>query len=114
MSYLTKSNIAYDLNISPHELTVEYNSCNVKYVFSSELYRTKFLEKFNDNREKINTSLSNRFDINIQCPMLADLKLYKTIEKRGFLIFKDGEKIECQSEVVLGGVITTTRKLEEL
>lgn len=113
MSYLTKSNIAYDLNKSPHELSVEYNSCTIKYVFSSELYRTKFLDKFNDNRGKINTSLSNRFDINIQCHMLADLKLYKTIEKRGFLIFKDGDKIECQNCITLDGQMLITRNSDE-
>lgn len=110
MSYLTRSNIAYDLNISPHTEEIEYEGFTIKYVFSSNLYRIKFLSKLGENRGMLNRSLSNRFGFNIDTPLISDLKLYTTIEKRGFLIFKDGVKIECRENITLGGLMLTTAK----
>ena len=100
---LTRSNIAYDFNISPHTMVVVYDGCEIKYVFSSDLYKRKFRESIKEHRDKINQSLTNRFGYEISFDMLADLKLYKTIEKRGFLIYKDGTKIECQNSITLDG-----------
>ena len=108
MRGLSRRNIAYDLNISPYESIVLYpeNTQTVKiiYVFSSELYKRNFEEKLKEHREKINQSLSNRFGYDIRCDKLADLKLYTTIEKRGFLILQDGNKFECLNSIVLDGV----------
>ena len=53
MSALTRSNIAYDLTISPHYATVVYEDQEVKYIFSSDLYKRKFLEKITENRMKV-------------------------------------------------------------
>lgn len=103
MSYLTRSKVAYDLNISPHSTEIEYGECKIKFIFSSDLYRRKFLEKLEDNRKSINESLSNRFGYVITVDMISDLKLYSSVEKRGFLIFKDGEKIECRNSITLDG-----------
>lgn len=103
MAGLTRSNVAYDLNISPHEMNVTYPDEVLTFVFSSDLYRQKFNEKLNDNRKKINDSLSNRFGFTIENNKLADLKLYTTIEKRGFLIYKGQDKIECQDSITLDG-----------
>ena len=104
MSQLTRANIAYNLNVSPFKISMQYDSFNMDYVFSSELYKRKFIERQKENREKINQSLSNRFGFAVDVPILADLKLYTTIEKRGFLIFKDGEKIECLEYLTLDGM----------
>ena len=110
MSYLTRSNIAYDLNISPHSATVDYDNGSIRFIFSSNLYKEKFLERLQDNREKINESLSNRFGMNVDVPILCDLKLYTTIEKRGFLIFKDGVKIEWLNDITLDGLRMITKR----
>lgn len=108
MRGLSRRNIAYDLNISPYESVVLYpeNTQTVKviYVFSSELYKRNFESKLQEHREKINQSLSNRFGFNIRYDKLSDLKLYTTIEKRGFLIYQDGDKFECLDNIVLDGV----------
>lgn len=103
MANLTRSNIAYDLNISPHKTDVEYPDGVITYVFSSDLYRQKFTERIEEHREKINASLSNRFGFAIENNKLADLKLYTTIEKRGFLIYKGQDKVECLSSITLDG-----------
>lgn len=104
MSNLTKSKIAYDLTISPHEAVIDYNSGeSLKFVFSSNLYRTKFLERLEDNRNTINNAISKRYGFNIIANIIADIKLYSSIEKRGFLIYKGLVKIECQEDIILDG-----------
>ena len=110
MARLTRSNIAYDLSISPHRLQMVYAGEPLTYVFSSELYMKKFIEKCEENREEIERSLSKRFGVNVKNPILADLRLYSTIEKRGFLLVKDEVKIECKEHLTLDGarVISTS------
>ena len=103
MAKLTRSNIAHDLNISPHKVDVVYSDEVITYVFSSDWYRQKFIDRIDANREKISESLTNRFGFIIKNNKLADLKLYITIEKRGFLIFTEKDKLECLSHVVLDG-----------
>ena len=108
-AYITRSNIAHDLNISPHYQTVQYADSSIKYIFSSELYRNNFEKRLQENRESISRSLSNRFGFNIKADKLADLKLYTSIEKRGFLILIDGVKAECLSSITLDGQTMTMR-----
>ena len=110
---LTRAKIAYNLHISPHIVEVDYEGKKVTYHFSSELYTNKFLSRMKDNREIINESICNRFGININLDILADLKLYNTIEKRGYLISIDGEQIECQNIITLDGLKLTTRNSNE-
>lgn len=104
MVKLTRSNVAHDLNISPHSHKVAYSEFSeIEFVFSSELYKEKFKEKQEENRDRINQSLSNRFGFTIVNDKLADIKLYITIEKRGFLIYHNGVKIECLNSITLDG-----------
>lgn len=104
MSNLTKSKIAYDLTISPHEITCNYGpEDELKFVFSSRLYLNKFIDRLEENRNTINNSLSKRFGFNIIQNKIADIKLYSTIEKRGFLIYKGLVKLECQNDIILDG-----------
>lgn len=112
MSNLSRGGIAYNLAESPFRYNVIYEAENVSitYVFSSNLYRNNFIRKLQSNRKSINLSLSNRFGIAIEHNILCDLRLYGRIEKRGFLIYKNGEGIECQKSIRLDGhnLIRTT------
>lgn len=103
MAALTRSNIAYDLSISPHREAISYGDGSLVYVFSSDLYRKKFLEKQADHRAQIAKSLTNRFGFKVQVPLVADLKLYSTIEKRGFLLVANGVEVKCQEDLQLDG-----------
>jgi hypothetical protein len=102
---LTRNNVAYNLNESPHRLEVPYDTESLIYVFSSEFYKNNFYNRFLENREKISESLSNRFGFHVQNDLLADLRLYTSIEKRGFLIIKGEEKIVCQENITLDGAL---------
>ena len=106
MVKLTRSKIAYDLRQSPHSFTYQYGDSYITYVFSSELYRGKFVERVEDHRESLNQSLTNRFGFAFKMDKLADIRLYNTIEKRGFLIICDGVNIECPSDITFDGMIT--------
>ncbi len=104
MAQLTRSQIAYDLSISPHRLTVTYGENNpLVFVFSSDLYKRKFLEKQEEHREQISESLSKRFGVKVRQPLVADLRLYTTIEKRGFLLIKDGVECKWPEKIALDG-----------
>lgn len=100
---LTRANIAYNLEESPHRLDVPYEGFTLCFVFSSNLYKKNFYDRFLDNREKIGESLKKRFGFTIQNDVLCDLRLYTMIEKRGFLVMKDEVKYLCQNEISLIG-----------
>lgn len=100
---LTRSKVAYDLNISPHRINMTYDNQEITYVFSSDLYRRKFFEKIEENRKYFNDSITNRMGVTVSLDLLCDLKLYATIEKRGFLLFVNGDKIECQNNITYAG-----------
>ena len=105
MAKLTRSNIAYDLTISPHTYSINYaENQHVKFIFSSKLYLTKFIDKLYTNRVAYNLQLSKRFGVDVYFEILADLKLYKSIEKRGYLLEVNGEVVRCQDRIILDGV----------
>lgn len=104
MENLTRRGIALDLEESPYRYQVRYgdSSC-VTYVFSSGFYLENFGKKVETNRLKINDSLSKRFGFAVKYNLLCDLRLYSSIEKRGFLIYRDGKRIECLNNLILDG-----------
>ena len=119
-SYLSRRKIAYDLNTSPYYTDVYYSSGSFKitdvsneqtitFIFSSETYLRKFTEQLQENRVKISESLSKRFGYSIKCDLLSDLRLYISIEKRGFLILVNGEKCDCLESIILDGQNLTTK-----
>lgn len=105
---LTKRGIAYNLKLSPYKVQLEYVASSrdvnsITFVFSSEFYRQKFSEELQNNRAKIQESLSKRFGYEVKQEMLCDIVLYSKIEKRGFLIFYNNEVVECQEYITLDG-----------
>ena len=80
-----------------------------KYIFSSDLYRRKFLCKLKEHRNNINTSISKRFSFYVDVDILSDLKLYTSIEKRGFLIESKGKVYTCRDNIKLGGLKMTLK-----
>ena len=101
---LTRNGIAYNLNLSPYEVKIKYDKNDyIKYKFSSNLYKENFENKLKSNRENINNSLSKRFGFIIVNEKLCDLKLYSSIEKRGFLIETKEGLYECLNIIKLDG-----------
>jgi len=109
----TRNNIYTNLTYSPFFVRLEYDDFSVVYIFSSELYQKKFLQRIDTNRDEINKSLSNRFKFKIKVNLLADVSLYHKIEKRGFLIHSNWGLLECKEQVVLDGTRLIEQKSHE-
>jgi YHS domain-containing protein len=100
----TRNNIYYDLNLTEFYVTIN----KITYCFSSKNHMDKFNEQYIHYREKINDGLSKRFGFMITVNTLADISLYKQIEKRGFLIkCSEGETIWKKEHLKLNGVKVT-------
>lgn len=111
---LTRNGICYNFHKSPYTVEVTYyNDKKIKFMFSSKNNVERFKSKLKENREKINESLSKRFKFEIQNDIICDLKLYQTVETRGFLIYSNGVFIECLESIQLNGVEVTSKSLEE-
>ena len=108
---LTRNGIAYNLSLSPYELKIKYDVNDyITFKFSSKLYKDSFENKLQLNRNTINSSLSKRFGFNIVNDKLSDLKLYSSIEKRGFLIECKEGLFECLNTIKLDGQNKIQRK----
>jgi hypothetical protein len=58
----------------------------ITFFFSSETYLNKFLETYQDERKKLQERTKKELThVNFNMNTLADITLYRTIEKRGFL-----------------------------
>lgn len=99
---LTRGGVTYNLEASPYYHTVNYENNSITFMFSSDFYKKKFIDKIEENRDVINSSLTKRFGIDVNFSMLCDIKLYSMIEKRGFLI-KTNESIKCLNTIKLSG-----------
>ena len=100
---LTRNGICYNLKESPYFTSIKYGNQLIQYRFSSEANLNKFIERIVDNRNKINASLTNRFKFNITQDIICDIRLYDSVEARGFLVLSEREVFECLSEVRLDG-----------
>lgn len=96
---ITRNGIVYDLNISSYR----YTTNGLTYVFSSKLYLDNFKKKYEENRDIINYSLSKRFNMVVDVSQLADIVLYRKIEKRGFLIITGEGKEICANNITFNG-----------
>lgn len=109
MAKLTRGNICYNLRESPFFHNVNYGDSDLCFRFSSKFYEEKFINQLSINRTNINNSLTNRFGFETNVDILADIKLYSTIEKRGFLIQTDKDNIECLDDIILNGLTLIIR-----
>ena len=102
--YVTRSKVYHNgLDESIHRLEVVYGENDkLTFVFSSELYKNIFRKNLEDNREKVSESLSKRYGFKIINNKIADIRLYKQKEKRGFLILGK-EEYRCLNDIQLNG-----------
>lgn len=103
MNNLTRGNVAYNFHYSPYYLDVNYDDEVLTFVFSSKFNLERFRERIESNREVINASLTKRFRFTIVNNVLCDLRLYISIEKRGFLVKTNKDVFECPDSIILDG-----------
>lgn len=103
----TRNGIYYNLSHSKYTFVVP--DTNIKFVFSSMLYMTKFKEQYLLNREQQNIKFKSRYKLNIATVILPDVMLYNKIEKRGFLIINERGQELCQENLLLNGEQVTRK-----
>jgi hypothetical protein len=63
------------------------SNSEITFYFSSKFYLNKFIDGYKEHREKFNSRMENLLkDSPFNVSVLADIKLYKDIEKRGFFV----------------------------
>lgn len=97
--YMSKRGICYTLSESPY--FVQY--FDVKLFFSSKAYIEKFNETFEAICERLQYEMLRRFGMVCDMSLIALLKAYKQVEKRGFYITVGGEPVTCQDQLLLCG-----------
>ena len=97
--YMSKRGICYTLSSSPY--FVQY--FDIKLFFSSKNYLEKFNETFETICARLQNEMLRRFGIDYDMSLLALLKAYRMVEKRGFYITVGGEPVTCQDQLLLCG-----------
>lgn len=81
---MTKRGIYHNLNESEYAISNE----EVAFFFSSTFYLGKFLEEYKEHRVEFRVRISRAIiTTDMNTDFLADIHLYKEIEKRGFRAF---------------------------
>lgn len=93
----TRNGIYYNLQESEYHVTIK----GITFWFSSKLYLSKFMERHNEERDILNYAQSRRFKTELDLSMLADLRTYASIEKRGFLVDIKGVRYVCLKDINL-------------
>ena len=93
----TSHGVYYNLCESEYKLTINH----ITYYFSSSLHRKKFIERYLEERDILNYAQSRRFKAKLNLSVLADLKTYSNIEKRGFLVVIEGVYYKCLDNINL-------------
>lgn len=105
---MTVNGIEINLDVTPYKISKNYDRDNicyetVQFCFSSKRYLIKFERQLNMNRIAVADKFYKRYGIVLDCTLLADLMLYKSIEKRGYQIVINGVVYKCQENLILNG-----------
>lgn len=93
----TKQGIYIDIKESDIKV-VKYG---LVFYFSSEFYKTKFIENVDNYINQEMLKLKNKYKINNNFELFLTLSYYKYVEKRGFKVLDDVNKKEVTENVLL-------------
>jgi hypothetical protein len=104
----TKRGIYYRLFESEFVHTIG----DIRFHFSSKLYRDKFIETYRDYidlfNQKLNKVYKNQYQIDGN--YLALIRYYDRLEKRGFYIVMNGVVITCLEDLVFDVTVSYKAK----
>lgn len=90
---MTKRGIYHNLN----ETTYATSNGEVAFFFSSMFYLGKFLDEYKDHRKAFRKRIARAMKVSeMDTSLLADIHLYRDIEKRGFRTSVKGVEMEWQ------------------
>jgi hypothetical protein len=82
---MTKDGIEYDFRVSPYVIDIPYKKGHISYIFSSEMYKEKFLNHMISRKPVFEKRFLKR-GVKLNMSAIDDLLTYIDIEKRGFRI----------------------------
>ena len=86
----TEKGIYHNLRESKYVIS----NSEITFYFSSKFYLNKFMDGYHNHREEFKKRMNNLLnDSPYNVSVLADIKFYKTIEKRGFFVRLKNAKI---------------------
>lgn len=95
----SKRGIYYNLNDSEYKLNLKEN--DLTFYFSSEFYKNKFSENFENYLITENLKLCVKYECKIDASNMLLLKLYQKIETRGFrVVYKNKEINEIKFKII--------------
>ena len=77
-----------------YESTYNYKVDNMVFYFTSTVYRDKFAARYENFWLEEQKKLEVKFGCNINCKPLMLMKLYTSIEKRGFRVEIDNKLVD--------------------
>lgn len=107
----TKRGIYLDLRKSTYTFT-PIDIPEITFYFSSKFYRNKFANIYNEEVQRFNQALNNVYKnkFNIYGDLLALIRLYCLIEKRGFYLIYKGVEITCVDDLAFVVIPNSTEK----
>lgn len=104
----TANGIYYNLSQSEYKFTIG----NIVFYFSSRFYQQKFINSYLEERDRFNTALNNVYKdkFHIEFDVLAWIRLYTLIEKRGFYIIVGGDEVTCPEDLAFVGMLNLRKK----
>jgi hypothetical protein len=106
----TVGGVYYNLKESTYTL----NSSGLIFYFSSKLYKNMFIRDRNKHRLYTKQILKNKIGLNADINTIADISLYKKIEKRGFYILNEWGAEVWPKIVILDGEKEILNEYEKL
>lgn len=94
---MTRRGVYYDLKESPYVFPIFENNHNALFVFSSKNNLERFSNRQEDYLSLETNKLKSFYKTNFQGDIFLLIRLYKSIEKRGFLIYYDDKEINDTS-----------------
>lgn len=85
------------------ESTYKYKYKNIIFYFSSQFYLNKFETLQYDYIKYINNKMRLEFGTKVDFTILALIKLYQRIEKRGFRVLVDDKELFDYDIKIIGG-----------
>lgn len=98
-----------NLSESPFQYTTD---TGVTFYFSTALRMNKFVHSLHNNRVDFKARVLRKFLVNFECPAIADMYLYRTIEDKGFLVEYEGGRCTCPEEVRFTGKMESLKALK--
>ena len=105
----SRDNVYYTLEHSPYTCKIG----NWVFYFSAESRFLRFITIVDAEVDRINESLSTRFNLTVDVPDLGYLSAYRKAESRGFYAKFKNEVLTWQTQVKLNGTIEIIKNSKE-